>query len=79
MDTAPRITTRMLWNELTNRLAPLEKTVSEMDAELHGNGVPGLNERMRVQEAYMKEIRNTMRVIGFAVAGDILARIMGLI
>ena len=34
MDTAPRITTRMLWNELTNRLAPLEKTVSEMEARL---------------------------------------------
>ena len=86
MDTIPRVTQRTLFERLTSideankaRVASVEKQLTEMDKIVSGNGVPGLNERVRVLESSWHEARNWMRFLAVAVIGDIVARIMGLI
>lgn len=53
--------------------------LSEFDADLRGNGEPGIKERIRKMEAASAEQRFWSRALILAIAGDLVARWMGLI
>jgi len=83
---ASKITTRQVFDKLNamdeatrGRMSAIEEKHASMDKVVHGNGEPGLNERVRTLESYMRESRNTQRLVLGAVALDLIARFMNLI